>query len=81
MLAASGGGVSVPPDDPAEFAQALGDLLADPSRRASMGTAGRRWVESAASPPAVAEAYERLVESLARRRPADRHRRSGAASR
>ena len=81
MLAASGGGVSVPPDDPAEFAQALGDLLADPSRRASMGTAGRRWVESAASPAAVAEAYERLVESLARRRPADRHRRSGAASR
>ncbi|MFM2183506.1 MAG: hypothetical protein RJB61_1800, partial [Actinomycetota bacterium] len=81
MLAASGGGVSVPPDNPVDFARALGDLLADPARRASMGAAGRRWVESAASPAAVAEAYERLVESLARRRPEDRHRRSGAASR
>ncbi|MFM7043947.1 MAG: glycosyltransferase family 4 protein [Ilumatobacteraceae bacterium] len=81
MLAASGGGVAVAPDDPVAFAEALGALLADPAQRAEMGAAGRRWVESAASPAAVAEAYERLVESLARHRPAQRHRRSGAASR
>lgn len=68
MLAASGGGVAVPPDDLEAFCDALGRLLADEVGTRAMGESGRRWVEGAASPAAVAERYERLVTSLARRR-------------
>jgi len=56
--------VAVPPDDPAAFIAALAALLADPERRAEQGRAGRAWVESAASPSAVAAAYETLIRSL-----------------
>lgn len=66
MLAASGGGIAVPPDDPVEFTAALRRLLDDLPLAHAMGTAGRRWVEDAVSPQAVAEAYERVV--LDRRR-------------
>jgi colanic acid biosynthesis glycosyl transferase WcaI len=65
MLAASGGGVAVPPDDLEAFCGALGGLLADGEGAATMGEAGRRWVIGAASPSAVAVAYERLIRSLA----------------
>ncbi|MFM7685002.1 MAG: glycosyltransferase [Actinomycetota bacterium] len=68
MLAASGAGVAVPPDDLEAFCAALGQMLADPDGIAAMGRAGRAWVEGAASPEAVARAYERLVRGLARRR-------------
>jgi colanic acid biosynthesis glycosyl transferase WcaI len=64
MLAASGGGVVVPPDDLEAFCSALADLLADPAQAAAMGSAGRRWVEGAASPAAVGRAYEALIRSL-----------------
>ncbi len=64
MLAASGGGVAVAPDDLEAFCAALADLLADPADAARMGAAGRRWVQGAASPAAVASAYERLIRSL-----------------
>jgi len=37
-------GVLVPPDDAAGFAAALGDLLADPARRAALGRAAARRV-------------------------------------
>ncbi len=66
MLAASGGGVAVPPDDPAAFREGLQGLLADLQAAAEMGAAGRQWVLGAASPAAVARSYERLVRSLAR---------------
>ncbi|MEI8239846.1 MAG: glycosyltransferase family 4 protein [Actinomycetota bacterium] len=65
MLAASGGGVAVPPDDLEAFCEALGALLDDVEAAAAMGRAGRAWVEGAASPAAVALAYERLVRDLA----------------
>jgi colanic acid biosynthesis glycosyl transferase WcaI len=68
MLEASGGGVAVPPDDLDEFCRALGEMLADLDRARAMGQAGRRWVEGAASPAAVAERYERLILGLGRRR-------------
>src|SRR4029077_15614414 len=61
MLAESGGGISVPPDDLAAFRDALGRLVDDPATRLRMGVAGRRWVEQAASPAAVANAYEDLI--------------------
>jgi hypothetical protein len=35
--------------------------LGDPERLAARGAAGRAWVETAASPAAVARAYEQLV--------------------
>jgi len=60
----AGCGVAVPPDDPAAFTAALKGLLADPDGRARMGAAGRRWVESWASPAAVAAAYEALFLEL-----------------
>jgi len=67
MLEASGGGVAVPPDDLDAFCAALSGMLADPDAATAMGAAGRRWVQTAASPEAVAQAYERLVRGLARR--------------
>ena len=64
MLEASGGGVCVPPDDLEAFCVALRGLLDDRAAAAAMGVAGRAWVTGAASPAAVAVAYERLIRSL-----------------
>jgi colanic acid biosynthesis glycosyl transferase WcaI len=68
LLAESGAGVSVAPDDVAEFTAAVAGLVADPERRAAMGAAGRRWVEEAATPSSVAAAYESLIRELGARR-------------
>jgi colanic acid biosynthesis glycosyl transferase WcaI len=68
MLQASGGGVAVAPDDPAAFIAALRDLLAAPEAAQAMGIAGREWVLGAASPAAVAVAYEQLIRSLGSQR-------------
>jgi len=65
MLAASGGGIAVAPDDPVAFGAGLRQLLADPAAARAMGAAGRAWVLDAASPHAVAVAYEQLIRSLA----------------
>ena len=67
ILEESGAGVSVAPDDPEQFTAAIADLVADRPRLATMGKAGRRWVESAASPAAVAQSYEALIRELAER--------------
>ncbi|MET0145977.1 MAG: glycosyltransferase family 4 protein [Ilumatobacteraceae bacterium] len=67
ILAESGGGVVVPPDDAPAFADAVAGLVADPDGAARMGAGGRAWVVGAASPGAVAEAYEGLIRSLRRR--------------
>ncbi|MEI6403759.1 MAG: glycosyltransferase family 4 protein [Actinomycetota bacterium] len=64
MLAASGGGRVVPPDDLPAFIDALRSMLADPATLAAQGAAARRWVEHAASPRAVAQAYAALIERL-----------------
>ena len=68
LLAESGAGVSVAPDDPQQFTAAVADLVADRRRLAAMGEAGRRWVESAATPAVVAGAYETLIGELGGRR-------------
>lgn len=60
ILAASGAGVTVPPEDAAEFIAALRRLVDQPELRVEMGSKGRRWVEQHASPAAVALAYEAL---------------------
>ncbi len=65
LLEASGGGRSVPPDDPQAFVAELRRLVDDPAECARLGTAGRAWVEREASPAAVGRAYDRLVTGLA----------------
>lgn len=68
ILAESGGGVCVRPDDPVALRQALEVMAADPDRCREMAAAGRRWVERSASPRAVAQAYADLIVELNRRR-------------
>jgi colanic acid biosynthesis glycosyl transferase WcaI len=68
LLAESGGGVSVAPDDPDRFIATVADLVGDVDRLRQMGTAGRRWVETAASPESVAATYESLIRELGGRR-------------
>jgi glycosyltransferase involved in cell wall biosynthesis len=58
-------GVLVPPDDPASFAAALSDLLADPARRARLGAAARQRA-AIRDLPAVAARLDGLLRELAR---------------
>lgn len=67
ILAASGAGISVEPDDPAAFVAALSQLLGDPEGLDACGRAGRRWVEHHVSPAAVAQRYEELFADVGRR--------------
>jgi len=73
-VAAAGAGIAVAPDDPDAFCAGLDRLLDDPAEAAAMGARGRRFVESWASPDAVAGQYEALFEELAafRKRPGGR---------
>jgi len=63
LLDSAAAGVSVRPDDQEAFDAALRGMLDDPAAARAMGERGRKWVESWASPSAVAEAYARLIES------------------
>jgi colanic acid biosynthesis glycosyl transferase WcaI len=60
----SGAGVHVPPDNRVAFTAAISELVDDPDKRERMGRAGRSFVEGAASPAAVALAYENLFIEL-----------------
>ena len=60
ILAESGAGLSVPPDNENAFIEALRKLLNDQKLRESMGVNGRAWVLQHASPAAVAAAYEAI---------------------
>ena len=64
VVARAGAGIAVAPEDPEAFTKALRRLLDAPEEMQRMGEAGRRFVESWASPAAVAEAYESLFEEL-----------------
>jgi colanic acid biosynthesis glycosyl transferase WcaI len=64
ILEASGGGISVPPDDPEAFIAAVRDLVEHPSVGRRLGGYGRSWVVREASPRAVGAAYDELVRSL-----------------
>jgi colanic acid biosynthesis glycosyl transferase WcaI len=66
LLAASGGGVSVEPDDPRAFIEAIRVLADDADRRVEVGAAGRRWVTEHASPQAIGDAYAQLIVQIAR---------------
>ena len=64
MLAESGGGLAVPPDDPEAFVAALRHVLELPDRGRSLGERGRSWVVEHASPAAVGRAYGDLLDRL-----------------
>jgi colanic acid biosynthesis glycosyl transferase WcaI len=61
LLAASGGGITVPPDDLDALVAAVDEVRSDPARRAEMGNAGRAYVERVASPAVVGREYERIL--------------------
>ena len=65
LLAASGAGVSVDPDELAPFVAAIRALVDDPERASELGAAGRSWVVAEASPAAVGAAYDTLVRHVA----------------
>jgi colanic acid biosynthesis glycosyl transferase WcaI len=67
LLAVSGAGLAVRPDDLAAFVGAVRQLTDDPGRAAELGAAGRRWVVAEASPEAVGRAYHQLLGSVAAR--------------
>ena len=64
ILDASGGGVSVAPDDPEAFIAAVRDLVEHPQVGRRQGALGRQWVVREASPAAVGAAYDALVRTL-----------------
>lgn len=64
ILAESGGGIAVPPDDEEAFTEAIRGVLADPFEALAMGEHGRSWVENRASPQVVGAAYAALIGSL-----------------
>lgn len=66
MLAESGGGVAVTPDDAPAFIAALRDMIDDSSVASQAGAGGREWVVANASPAAVGDAYSTLVQRLGR---------------
>jgi len=60
----AGAGLAVAPDDPEAFTKAISRLVQSPLEARAMGESGRRFVESWASPAAVAESYEALFTEL-----------------
>jgi hypothetical protein len=57
ILERSGGAVLVEPEDPGGIAGAVKDLMGDAARRAEMGAAGRRFVETHYSRELLAQRY------------------------
>ncbi|MGI9612590.1 MAG: glycosyltransferase family 4 protein [Acidimicrobiales bacterium] len=64
VLARAGAGVSVPPEDPEAFTDALADLLSDPVQLDLLGKRGRAFVEEWMSPGVQAARYEELFADL-----------------
>lgn len=63
ILAESGAGIAVVPDNDAEFISALQILISDGTKRIAMGALGRTWVEQHASASAVAKRYEAIYRN------------------
>jgi len=61
LLAASGGGLCVPPDDGPSFVDAVRHLVRHPNEAANMGARARIHVEGNVSPAAVAASYADLL--------------------
>jgi glycosyltransferase involved in cell wall biosynthesis len=67
----TGGGVLVPPDDPAALADALHALLLDRDRAAALGRAGAAGVRQHYSAEHMAAAAEKVYEEMMVKRPPD----------
>jgi colanic acid biosynthesis glycosyl transferase WcaI len=61
LVARSGAGVCVPPEDPPALARAIVDLKKDPAWRARLGKNGRAYALRHHSPQAAAGEFERLL--------------------
>lgn len=64
IVAESGGGIAVDPEDAEAFTAAIRSLVDDRERGRRLGALGRAWVEDNASPAAVGVAYDRLLRTL-----------------
>jgi colanic acid biosynthesis glycosyl transferase WcaI len=64
ILTESGAGVSVAPDDPVAFTDALRAMVNSGSAATEAGARGRLWVESHVSPARVAHSYLDVIASL-----------------
>ncbi len=64
ILAASGAGISVPPDDPEAFTRAIETMLKSTGSSEQAGVAGRKWVEEHVSPAIVARSYLEVIDAL-----------------
>ncbi|MEY4655804.1 MAG: hypothetical protein RL073_31 [Actinomycetota bacterium] len=60
ILQQSGAGVAVEPDNSTAFIEALSQLASGRERLLEMGSRGRTWVETHASPASVAAQYEAI---------------------
>ncbi|MCA9174486.1 MAG: glycosyltransferase family 4 protein [Planctomycetales bacterium] len=63
LLASTGGGLLVPPDDPAALASSLASLLNDPDQRHALAVAGYESVVQRHSAEAMAEATWRIISA------------------
>jgi len=64
ILELSGAGVSVAPDEPLAFTEALRAMVNSGSAATEAGARGRLWVESHVSPARVAHSYLDVIASL-----------------
>jgi len=64
LLAESGAGIAVPPENPAQLARAVRRLYADVDERRAMGVAGRRFVEERFDRQVLAARYAALLGRL-----------------
>jgi glycosyltransferase involved in cell wall biosynthesis len=63
VVLSGGGGLLVPPGDPAATADALAALLSDPAARQSAAAEGLRTIEREYDPHAVMKAYDELLRT------------------
>jgi glycosyltransferase involved in cell wall biosynthesis len=66
LIAATAGGLCVPPRDPEALARAWQQLLADPQRRGQLGQAGRLSVEKHFSARRMCEQFSQVADRLVR---------------
>lgn len=64
IVESSGAGIAVPPDDAEALTKAIRSLLDARTELPRIGAAARAYVQSCASPSAVAQAYEELFAGL-----------------
>lgn len=61
ILAESGGGIVTPAGDPGAFAHAVAELASNPTRRLSLGMAGRAWAETTFDIARIGDSFEEVL--------------------